>query len=265
MARTTSLTWGQYTRFLKEWAQGYIKGHSYWTIESRPVCAINNLADFVTKYGHATFAVMVRYARRVMQKELGVDPYILGVIGEANPRNVRLTNSLQVDAITGYGLLPNWLGNPIQKYEDLISERVRDWESIQRRIRVPFYPVVCSGWDATVRGAFRGELRAEDGYPHSPIVTSATPALFGYFIDRAIAFNLRWQPRHNIVFLHAWNEWSESSVIEPSDRFGSALLDEVKQRALGISPMVSPGLRAAFAEENAGDCYGFGRRTSLIE
>jgi hypothetical protein len=113
---------------------------------------------------------------------------------------------------------------------------------MQEQLPIPFYPVVCAGWDATMRGAFKGVLRAQDGYPYSPVVTGVTPALFGHFLDCAIAFNSRRQPRKNVVFLHAWNEWTEGSVLEPSDKFGSALLDEVRKRAVGLEAISLPPL-----------------------
>lgn len=234
MGRTTALTWRQYRRFLTEWVHRYAQAGHYWSIDGRPVLAINNLADFELRYGLLTLTVMLRFATRVVREECGRAPYVLGVIGEANPRNVRLANALPLDGITGYGLLPNWLGAPIQDYAQLIEQRVADWERVQRRIAIPFYPVVCAGWDATVRGAFRETLRAEDGYPYSPVVTGVTPDLFGAYLDSALAFNRRWAPRENIVFLHAWNEWTESSVIEPSDRFGTAFLDQIRTRAAHV-------------------------------
>jgi hypothetical protein len=174
---------------------------------------------------------MLRYGARVAARLLGAEPYLLGVIGQADPYNARLAGTLPIDGVTGYGLLPNWLGPPVQRYDDLIRQRVADWERLQQRLPVPFFPVVCAGWDATVRGTFRGRLRAGDGYPTSPIVIGVTPVAFGRFLDDAIAFNERWHPEQPIVFLHAWNEWTESSVLEPSDRFGTALLDEVRARA----------------------------------
>lgn len=231
MARTASLTWGEYRDLWQNWSRRYLCRSGAWKIDGRPVCAFNNLGDFVARYGQATFAVMLRYGARVAEREIGVAPYLLGVIGVANLHNVRLTNALPVDGITGYGLLPNWRGAPTQDYEFLIRQRVANWDDIQGKICVPFYPVVCAGWDATVRGSFRGELCSEDGYPYSPVVTGVTPELFGQFLDHAIAFNRRWQPREQIVFLHAWNEWSESSVLEPNDQFDTAFLDEIRKRS----------------------------------
>lgn len=231
MGRTTSLTWGEYRTFWEEWSSRYLSDEGYWTIDDRPVCAFNNLADFVTRYGYATFAVMLRYGRRVAERATGKDPFLLGVVGQADLHNVRLANGLPIDGVTGYGLLPNWLGEPVQHYDDLIRARVADWDQVQERLSIPFFPVVCAGWDATMRGSFRGRLRSSDGYPYSPIVTGVTPKAFGRFLDLAIDFNQRWHPELPVVFLHAWNEWTESSVLEPSDRFGTALLDEVRARA----------------------------------
>jgi hypothetical protein len=231
MGRTTSLTWRQYRRFLEEWARRLIASDSYWRIGGRPVWAVNNLTDFAAHYGQATFAVMLHYASRLVERETGQRPYLLGVIGEANVRNLQLANLLPLDGLTGYGLLPEWMGAPIQAYDSLIDQRVAEWAHCQRRLRIPFYPVVCAGWDATPRGVFQGRLRREDGYPYTPVVTGVTPELFGAFLDHALAFNARFGPRENIVFLHAWNEWTESSVIEPSDRYGSAFLDEIVKRS----------------------------------
>jgi hypothetical protein len=103
--------------------------------------------------------------------------------------------------------------------------------------------VVCSGWDASVRGRFAGTLRRADGYPHVPVVVGNDPALFGRFLDAALEFNARWHEDQNIVFLHAWNEWSECSAIEPSDRWGDELLAQVRARAGRGAELVTDVLR----------------------
>jgi hypothetical protein len=195
------------------------------------VCGLLNLSDFVRRYGETIFSIMLHYGSKIVEQKVGVAPYMLGIIGTANPQVARLANELPLDGVTGYGLLPNWLGAPRQSYRALIDQRVAEWEHLQRDLRIPFYPVVCAGWDATVRGLCTGTLRAEDGYPSSPVVTGVSSELFGEFLDLAISFNARWQPRENIIFLHAWNEWTESSVIEASDRFRTTLLDEVRKRS----------------------------------
>ena len=232
MDRSPTFTWGQARALFEGWSDRYLTTPAAWRLDGRPVCAFNNLTDFVSRYGLTAFAVLLRFGSRVIEQRGGERPFMLGVIGESSSRNAYLANRLPLDGVTGYGLLPNWLGTPIQRYPDLIEQRVEEWERLQRRLRIPFFPVVCAGWDASIRGVFRGELRAEDGYPHTPVVVGVTAELFGRYIDHALEFNARWMPRPNVVFLHAWNEWTEASVLEPSDRFGTTLLDEVRARSL---------------------------------
>jgi len=238
MARTTTLTWAQYTELWTQWVRTQLGSPTALRIDGRPVAAFNNLSDFVARYGRLTFTVMLEHGARLATRGLGIRPYLLGVIGHSSPYNVQLANALPVDGITGYGLLPNWMGAPVQRYDDLVRQRVAEWDRMQRRLTKPFYPVVCAGWDASVRGDDRPTARATDGYPYSPVVIGVTPASFGRFLDAAIDFNRRWAPRDDVVFLHAWNEWTEASVLEPSDRFGTAMLDEVRLRAFAGAAVV---------------------------
>ncbi|WP_390891175.1 glycoside hydrolase family 99-like domain-containing protein [Rhodococcus rhodochrous] len=181
---------------------------------------------------------MLRYARSAIEQKVGRPPFLLGLLGQVDVRNLALANALPIDGVTGYGLLPTWLGAPIQDYAELVQRRIIEWHWLQERLDCPFFPVVCAGWDASVRGEFLGSLSAGDRYPHAPIVVGANPELFGHFLDEALSFNEVWHPDQNVVFLHAWNEWSECSVLESSDRYGDALLREVHARAVGDVQLV---------------------------
>jgi hypothetical protein len=240
MGRTTPLTWRQYDTFVHEWTDRYLSGDEAFTIGGRPVCSFLNITDFAACYGTTTFAIMLRYLRAVGTRRGGRAPFLLGVIGRVDEINLALANALPIDGVTGYGLLPNWLGDPVQDYASLVRERVAEWHWLQSRLRVPFFPVACAGWDASGRGAPMDQLRSQDGYPYVPIVENAGPEPFGAFIDEALAFNQRWHPEHDVVFLHAWNEWTECSVLEPSDRDGEAYLHQVRRRRIApVAPAVA--------------------------
>jgi hypothetical protein len=229
--RTPPMTWRQFEALFLRWdLQLAAKGS--WRIAGRPVISILNLSDFVKHYGPTLFIAMLDRARTVMTTRTGVEPFMLGVIGRADAANAMLARRLPLDGITGYALLPNWLKEPIQDYGALIHQRVAEWYRFQRVIDVPFFPVVAAGWDASIRGARVPTLDSRLGFPWVPIVTGVTPQLFGMFLDAALRFNREMHPELNIVFLHAWNEWTESSVIEPSDRFGHGFLDEIRRRSL---------------------------------
>jgi hypothetical protein len=244
MTRSPSLTWREYRNLFDELSDVFLADKQYWRIEGRPVCSFLNLSDFVAKY-----AMMIRFGSKIVERKVGIAPYVLGIIGQADNTNLRFARELPLDGITGYGLLPNWCGDPIQNYRQLIEQRVAEWEYLQRRLAIPFYPVVSAGWDATSRGAYRTGIRSTDRYPYLPVVQGVTAELFGSYLDLALEFNERWQPRDNIIFLHAWNEWSESSAIEPSDTFGSTLLEEVakRQTAVRLVPLRSDNSSHTFA------------------
>lgn len=232
MNRTPELRWKDLRHLFETWSRTYAQSPSHWRIDGKPVFSALNLTDFVQHYGLSTFRVMLLYARKVVRETIGIEPFLIGVVAQTNSYNAALVNQLPIDGTTGYALLPNWLDAPIQHYDMLVAQRVREWHEMQRHIRVPFFPVVSAGWDASVRGVRVPLLEASTGFPWTPIVTGVTPARFGQFLDHAIAFNLAMHPHANIVFIHAWNEWTEASAVEPSDRFSDAFLEEVRKRRI---------------------------------
>jgi len=191
-------------------------------VDDRPVLALLNVVDFTEFYGVERFGLMLdlfcAYAR-----DEGADPYLLGVIGWVDDRNVDLCNRLPLHGVTGYGLLPTWRGPRLQHYPELIEERVKEWYAVQRRIRVPFFPVVCAGWDATTRSRKVPGLPPL-GYPYTPVVVGDEPGCFRRFLEHAIEFNRAHAPRADLVFLHALNEWTEGAVLEPNTRQGDSFL-----------------------------------------
>lgn len=238
IARTPALSWGEVRLLFERWARELAGQDAYLQVDGRPVCSILNLSDFEGEYGLGTLQVLLRFVRQTVREILEAEIYLIGVIGQADLRNSAIARALPLDGVTGYGLLPNWLSDPIQDYGQLIDERIADWSRLQRRLTIPFFPVVCSGWDATVRGRFRGTLHPAHGYPYSPVVTGVSAAQFERWVRAALRFNREHQPRPPLVFVHAWNEWTEGSVVEPSDRYGTEFLD-VLSRNSGTSPALS--------------------------
>jgi Glycosyltransferase WbsX len=234
--RTSRFTIDTARRFFDTWVKRFAARSSFLRIDGRPVLSILNLNDFVEIYGLRMFRFMLDDGRARVEEALGIDPFFMGLFNRTNRHNVKISNKLPVDGATGYGLLADWRGPPSQDYATLIRKRVREWYNVQAELLVPFSPVVSAGWDATVRGEKVRDLRMTYGFPWRPVVTGVTPALFGTFLDEAIRFIDVTHPSDRIVFIHAWNEWTEASAVEPSDRFGTSFLDEVKARSTQPSP-----------------------------
>ncbi|SDH18742.1 Rhamnan synthesis protein F [Leifsonia sp. 98AMF] len=83
------------------------------------------------------------------------------------------------------------------------------------------YPGVMVNFDNTARRQWRPDLWY-----------GSNPYTFRRWLNSAISAVADREPEHRIVFVNAWNEWAESAVLEPSQRFGRTFLLAVKDALL---------------------------------
>ncbi len=93
------------------------------------------------------------------------------------------------------------------------------------------YRAAMAGWDNTARLGER-----------ATIYHDATPAVYEEWL-RALVDEARTKPpEQRLVFVNAWNEWSEGAHLEPDRRFGAGYL-EATRRALGVPAQASARAR----------------------
>ncbi|MGO4299202.1 glycoside hydrolase family 99-like domain-containing protein [Leifsonia sp. RAF41] len=83
------------------------------------------------------------------------------------------------------------------------------------------YPGVMVNFDNTARRQWRPDLWY-----------GSNPYTFRRWLNSAISAVADREPEHRIVFVNAWNEWAESAVLEPSQRFGRTFLLAVRDALL---------------------------------
>ncbi len=74
------------------------------------------------------------------------------------------------------------------------------------------------GWDNSAR---RG--------PGANIFEGATPALFGFWLSGVLAQERRRARPESLIFINAWNEWAEGTVLEPDFRHGRGYLEATRE------------------------------------
>ncbi len=134
--------------------------------------------------------------------------------------------ALGFDAVTNYVLLPHWKGDFLQDYDTLALARTAEWPDIAARARLPYFPSVSPGWDASPRGADFGPDRPRK-YPWWPIVTGEHPSRFRDALARALDYTTRAHDAEPLAFVASLNEWSEGHYLEPDERFGEGWLEAV--------------------------------------
>ena len=104
-------------------------------------------------------------------------------------------------------------------YRDILSDVKEEWNRIDKEYRVPYFPHISCGWDNNPR--FR---RFQKG-----IVKNNTPQNIKKGMEMAKAYLDSHPERTPLVTVNSWNEWTETSYLEPDDLYGYGYLEAVKE------------------------------------
>ena len=97
--------------------------------------------------------------------------------------------------------------NTFFRYEDLV-ERSLSYPPPP----YPHHPVVMPDWDNAARRRHGG----------AQVFLGSTPERYRYWLERVVERTRGHEPR--LVFVNAWNEWSEAAYLEPDTRSGHRYL-----------------------------------------
>ena len=104
-------------------------------------------------------------------------------------------------------------------YNEILEDVQKEWERIDKAYSVPYFPHISCGWDNNPR--FR---RFREG-----IVKNNTPENFKKGMQMAKDYIDTHPGRVPLVTVNSWNEWTETSYLEPDDLYGYGYLDAIKQ------------------------------------
>lgn len=128
---------------------------------------------------------------------------------------------LGADSVTNY----NWGGSATLDgdYEAITDEYMQSIADTQSKISVPFYPNLTLGWD--------NNLRFNNYMPG--VVKNNTPENIGKaceriktFADKSLADGMMKAP---LITVNSWNEWTETSYLEPDDLYGYGYLEQINK------------------------------------
>lgn len=80
------------------------------------------------------------------------------------------------------------------------------------------YPQLCAGYDRTPRAGRRGQL-----------FYNFTPETWRKHIQDILRYTKEKPYEHSIIMLKSWNEWGESNYMEPDLKYGTAMLDTLRE------------------------------------
>lgn len=226
----------------------YFNHTSYWKIEDAPYFSIYNLAEFLRSFGGMKKAADALDYFRSKAKE-GGHPHIHLNAVEIHTPNIpheegisewkEVVRYLGFDSVTSYSwahftndlLINGGTGKKITyTYRDLDHKIESLWKKQREKYQVPFFPHVTVGWDSSPRTVQSDKWENMGSGPFSYIWNDAEPTSFERYLKSAANFSQQYC-NDSPVIINAWNEWPESSYLEPDTEFQYEYLEALSRVA----------------------------------
>ena len=102
-------------------------------------------------------------------------------------------------------------------YPRIVQEAAEEWKRLERDFSIPYYPHVSLGWDNSPRTR------------QSAVVQNNTPENVEQALRKAKAYVDERPDLHPLITINSWNEWTETSYLQPDNVYGYGYLQAVKK------------------------------------
>ena len=218
----------------------YFPQSNYYRIDGRPYFSIYDLDRFLSGFGSVAESRRALDDFRTASRAAGFPDLHLNAVvwatpllpGEGTPADLpELLAELGFDSATSYVWIHHAkLREAVGCYDEIFSRYMDHWENAVREYPCEYFPNITVGWDSTPRLAPSEIWLWDKGlYPCGPMINDNSPEKFARAL-KIIRQRLRELPqKHKILNINSWNEWTESSYLEPDDLFGSAYLEVLQE------------------------------------
>lgn len=219
----------EFRRAMSRVISQYFHQPNYYTIDGKPVFMIYDIPKLVGGLGGLDAA---RAALEWFREECVRDGLpglhlqftmwneqltnLSGVDGEKNVPAASFGN-LGFDSCSHYQFVH--FADIDRNYEDVLPDVCAEWERLESTLPFPYFPHVSVGWDNNPR-----YMRFRPG-----ILKNCTPQN----IERALRMAKDYADRHPdqppLITVNSWNEWTETSYLQPDDRNGYGYLEAIRR------------------------------------
>ena len=234
--KNTALIWkgaverAEFEKIAHRWIEKYFSQTSYYKIDGKPVLMLYDLSRFMEGLGGLAQAkdaiawfraevVKAGFPGLELQLSLRRDnnKSLSAVAGDGIGTQKEVVEQLGFDSLTHYQFAH--MSDVNRDYNDVVKDVVREWGAISAGYTARYYPHVSIGWDSSPRAfTFRGS-----------IIKNNTPANFEQALRQAKAFVDAHPKQAPLITINSWNEWTETSYLEPDTKYGYGYLQAVKK------------------------------------
>jgi hypothetical protein len=217
----------------------YFTNPGYWKIDGCPYFSIYELFRLIDNLGGISATRMALDSFRAKTRAAGfpdlhLNGVLWGLMTAPEDHTVStapgIAEALGLQSVTTY----SWCHDmdltpfPTVEYAQVAQEMREFWAKTAAEFPVPYHPTVSMGWDASPRT--NPALSFVSGhYPYFPVMVRNTPDAFEAALRLANEFLVSRPDPERVVIINAWNEWTESSYLEPDTVHGMTYLEAVKK------------------------------------
>lgn len=220
----------QFETLCKRVIEKYFSLPNYYTVDGKPSFMIYELQTFIDGIGGLEEARDALNWFRAEVKKAGfkgldlqltlranMEQNMTGIAGDNIGTQTDVIADLKFDGTTHYQYVH--FINIDRDYLEIQSDAVKTWESIGKESSIPYYPHVSVGWDNNPR--FEMQVGG--------IVKNNTPENFEKALRDAKAYVDAHPKQVPLITINSWNEWTETSYLQPCTMFGYGYLEAVKR------------------------------------
>ena len=218
----------EFEKIGRRWIEKYFSQENYYKIDGKPVVSIYDLNNFIEGLGGmdgAKDALKWLRAEAVRSGFEGVHIQFIrwngrtanasGVDGGTIKTEAGIVEELGFDSLTHYQFVhfTNMTGDYIESTE----KAKKEWKKASDEYNIPYFPHVSIGWDNNPR--FK--------HFNTRITQNNTPENFEKALVAAKEFAD--EMGVSLITINSWNEWTETSYLEPDNLYGYGYLEAVKR------------------------------------
>jgi hypothetical protein len=218
----------EFEKICKRNIEKYFKLPQYYKIDGKPVFMIYYVPQLISGLGGVEQTVAALKWFREETKKAGFPGLELqltmwsqntnysGVDGgkTQNPAN-DFVKKLGFTSATHYQFVH--FQNPNDDYLNILEKVKKEWARIDTTFELTYYPHISIGWDNSPRTG------------KSPVMKNNTPENFAKGLQMAKDYVDAHPRQAPLITINSWNEWTETSYLEPDNVYGYGYLDAVKR------------------------------------
>jgi hypothetical protein len=214
----------------KKVIKDYFTQSNYYTVDGKPSFMIYEMQTFIEGMGGLKEAKEALDWFRAEVKKAGfkgldlqltlranMEGNVTGIAGDNIGTQKSVIETLKFDGATHYQYCH--FTNIDRDYLEIQADVVNVWKGLDKDLDIPYYPHVSIGWDNNPR--FEHQVGG--------IMKNNTPENFQKALEDAKAYVDAHPKQAPLITINSWNEWTETSYLEPCTMFGYGYLEAVKK------------------------------------